>query len=226
MDAILNSSGRLKAMRGGAIRWALLLSWLLLVFAPQSSGAERDVEKPGVIHVSAPFAIADFDGDNRPDLASVQAVGTISSDTQYLINFRLSSGRRAAIDVLAPAGGLRLASRDVNGDEFLDLVVTTAWAEQPVAVLLNDGLGNFTRAEPSAFPGAFGTGGSSLQQESDPNRDTAAAVSPRPPTGECEEYNAFRSSQNVVGYLAAKYWLLPDRQERRAFLGRAPPFLS
>jgi len=226
MDAILNSGERLKAIRGGAVRLALLLFFILLVFAPRISGAERDGEKRGVTQVSAPFAIADFDGDNRPDVASVQAVGTVSNHTRYSIDFLLSSGQRETVELLAPAGGLRLVSRDVNGDQFPDVVVTTAWAEHPVAVLLNDGHGHFTRSEPSAFPGAFGAVGTSLQQESNPDHDATPAVSPRPPTGEYDEQHAYRSSQNIVEYLAPKYCHRPDAKQLDSFFGRAPPFMS
>jgi hypothetical protein len=86
------------------------------------------------------FAIADFDGDHRPDLATVQVGHGNFQDTQYWIAFHLSSGARQTLGITAPTGGLRITSRDVNGDDFPDIVVTTAWADRPVAVLLNDGL--------------------------------------------------------------------------------------
>jgi hypothetical protein len=57
--------------------------------------------------------------------------------------------------VSAPAGGLQIASRDVNGDNFLDLIISTQLANEPVAVLLNDGRGNFTLAEAKEFAAAI-----------------------------------------------------------------------
>src|ERR1700724_2155446 len=94
------------------------------------------------------FAIGDFDGDSQPDLAMVQS-GVDRSDTRYWIRLEFSSGLRDGIGVTAPSGGLHITSRDVNGDHFLDLVVSTAWRHRPLAVLLNDGHGKFTLRDPA-----------------------------------------------------------------------------
>jgi len=102
------------------------------------------------------IAIADFDGDQRPDLASVEIGHSGSATNTYWIQFQLSAAGRQSVQLVAPAGGLRIEARDVNGDHNVDLIFTTAWYRQPVAILLNDGHGRFSRAEPAAFPGAFG----------------------------------------------------------------------
>jgi hypothetical protein len=47
----------------------------------------------------------------------------------------------------------------VNGDRYLDLVIRTSLESNLVAVLLNDGHGSFTIADPGAYPG--------LQKDSD-----------------------------------------------------------
>lgn len=103
----------------------------------------------------APFAIADFDGDQRPDLARVQVGQSNSYETQYWIQLQLTRAGRQLIGIVAPLGGLRVSASDVNGDHAIDLVLTTAWLGRPVAILLNDGHGRFTFEKPSAFPGAF-----------------------------------------------------------------------
>lgn len=100
---------------------------------------------------AVPFAIADFDGDSQPDIATVQAGQANSFNTRYWIGFKLSTGSRATVGITAPTGGLRITSRDMNGDNFLDVVVTTAWSNRPVTILLNDGHGNFTPADPARF---------------------------------------------------------------------------
>ena len=101
------------------------------------------------------FAIADFDGDVRPDLASIESGLDSSGDTNYWIRLQLSASGPQSIHLVAPAGGLFIEARDVNGDHAIDLVLGTAWRKQPVAVFLNDGHGRFSRTEPTRFPQAF-----------------------------------------------------------------------
>jgi hypothetical protein len=119
--------------------------------------ANTDVQNPRTATAGPglPFAIADFDGDLRPDLASVQSGANSSGNTAYKIQLQLSTAGRQSIELVGPAGGLRIEARDVNGDHAVDLVLTTAWFRQPVAIYLNDGHGGFSRVKPDAFPGAF-----------------------------------------------------------------------
>jgi len=98
------------------------------------------------------FAVADFDGDSLPDIASVQVDQSAGHGARYRIQFSLSTGLQQVVSVMGPVGGLQIATQDVNGDEFLDLVVRSPWQEQPVAVLLNDGHGNFDAVQPASFP--------------------------------------------------------------------------
>lgn len=173
---------------------------------------------------TAPFALADFDGDSQLDIATVQVGQLGSSDTRYWIDFHLSTGLRRLIGVTAPAGGLHIASRDVNGDNFLDLVVTSAWQRRPVAVLLNDGRGNFTPRDPAAFPAGTEDARTPSASAFSRHCDFAAAMLPR----------------NSFGQYAAMRGIAPPRCQGRPFfrsaccqrafsgvesvLGRAPPF--
>ena len=103
--------------------------------------------------VTGNFVIADFDGDQKPDLATVKLDRTNSQTTNYSIQFQLSEGWQSAIGITARAGGLKLSWRDVNGDDAPDLVVRNSLDSTLVAVLLNDGHGNFTQAPTKLFSG-------------------------------------------------------------------------
>ncbi len=102
------------------------------------------------------FAIADFDGDRKPDLATVEVQkGSSSGNSRYSIRLQLTAGATQVFGVIAPAGGLQILVRDVNGDDALDVLVSTVWQHKQVAVLLNDGHGKFMLADPETFPAAF-----------------------------------------------------------------------
>ncbi len=98
------------------------------------------------------FAIADFDGDRKPDLATIEVERDAAIGARYSIRLQLSAGRESAIGITGPWGGLQLEPRDVNGDDAVDLIVTTALDSHFVAVLLNDGHGKFTQARAGDFP--------------------------------------------------------------------------
>lgn len=137
----------------------LLVAFSLLLFGFAGRGWAQAPQVPSTAAISSgpgfQFAIADFDGDRRPDLAYVDPGPGGSGTNTYWLDLRLSFQGRKAIQVLAPSGGLFLEARDVNGDHAVDLVVTTALFRQPVAVLLNNGHGTFTAAKPAEFPDAF-----------------------------------------------------------------------
>ena len=103
-------------------------------------------------HVGGPrFVFADLDGDRKPDLALVEMQAGRSA-SNYSIRFKMSAGQESAIGVDAPIGGLKLSARDVNGDDAIDLIVTSNLDVHFIKVLLNDGRGNFSVAPPSDFP--------------------------------------------------------------------------
>ena len=108
-----------------------------------SIGPSRDSEQ---------FVFADLDGDLKPDMAMVEMQNQRSADVNYSIHVKLEAGEESAIGVNGPEGGLRLAARDVNGDDTVDLVVTSNLDANFIEVLLNDGHGNFRFAKPDEFP--------------------------------------------------------------------------
>jgi len=147
---------RLDAAR--AASKALLILCCVLGAACRVDGASASTQhSPGSSpRINSYFAIADFDDDRKPDLATVEVLAGSSSETaRYSIRFQLTTGAAQVFGVNAPAGGLQIVARDVNGDSALDLLVSTAWQHQQVAVLLNDGHGKFTLADPGSFPNAL-----------------------------------------------------------------------
>jgi hypothetical protein len=136
------------------------------------------------VRPTLPFAVADFDGDLRPDLADIQIGQSNASHTEYWIQLQLSAIGRQSILVVAPSGGLQISARDVNGDNVPDLVLTTTWLRKPVAIFLNDGHGGFSRVDPSFFPEAFTESKSKWGSVSQQSLD-AAVVPPKSRDGIC-----------------------------------------
>jgi len=220
---------RMKTLHQLTLSWprAVGLAFALLCFAGSADSAHAASADPQSLssppQVRSQFAIADFDGDRRPDLATVQVGQSSSWDTHYWIAFQLSSGPRQTLGITAPTGGLQITSRDVNGDDFLDVIVTTAWTNRPVAVLLNDGQGNFRASDPSAFPGAFTTSEKSLASTADEIKDATAVLPSRDPAGNCSNGSRFWSPQKVRRLFVPWASRNLPFSVIVSFLGRAPP---
>lgn len=226
MASLLNSRRQRGLNCSTALCVASLLACLLTGFVPFGKAGTQPEGNTGPSQVTAQFAIADFDGDSRPDLASVQSGQCGSSATHYFIDFRLTSGLPQTIGVTAPTGGLRLASRDVNGDDFLDVIVTTFWTNQPLAVLLNDGRGNFTQSEPSAFPRAFTASQNSRISKPNAVTDATAALFSRKLPGESKECKRVPSLGAASGRLVTSILHFAGLSRSDSFFGRSPPSLT
>ena len=187
------------------LRASLRVCLLLLVafFFTSIPAQASNVSLPTTGH-RVDFAIADFDGDGRPNLATIEPGWNSPSKTIYRIQVQLGDGGLRSVDLFAPSGGLRIAASDVNADGIPDLVVSLAWREGPVAVLLNDGHASFSLADSSSFPGVSGGSGKSLNGEELPPQTDTVATPPK---------------LRVVGFPGSKYLV----QARRAtdFLPRA-----
>ena len=197
---------------------------LLLTLFCGSAKANTDAQKIRNASVAAglPFAIADFDGDLHPDLASVQTGRSDSYRADYWIQLQLTTGGRQSFQVIASVGGLRITARDVNGDRAVDLVLTTALRGQPVAIFLNDGHGGFSRAEPTTFPEAFSTSEKSLDSTSNEIKD-ATALPSRESRGNCSDSGKLSSPRNVTEVVAPWASVKFLFSAIVPFLGRAPP---
>jgi len=95
------------------------------------------------------LAMADFTGDNHPDLVTVKLDRFDSSTARYLIEIELTEGGHQLLRLTGPPGGLFVTPKDVTGDGTLDLVVRVVGSQVPVAVFLNDGCGRFAAGEPT-----------------------------------------------------------------------------
>lgn len=214
----------IRLLRTAASAACVLLCLLALVKRTEARSSASDKGEVAAAQASSGFAIADFDGDRKPDLATVQVepVGT-RGDKLYSIRFKLTSGEAQVFGVTAPAGGLQIVARDVNGDNALDLLVSTPWQHKAIAVLLNDGHGNFTLAEPASFPAV------SRQNETQWKCGTISfceggvLVRCENATGEFKEKNECQGVPREVGLDPSGDSGAPTNLSLFSLLGRAPP---
>jgi hypothetical protein len=168
------------------------------------------------------FSIADFDEDSRPDLASVQPGKTNGRSADYLVEFQLSAAGRQTFRIVAPIGSVQIASRDVNGDNVLDLVLTSTWIKQPVAIFLNDGRGTFSRVDLATLPEAFNESQPSWGSNTDYQTD-AVGVPPQSREDICSETDLFPYVRSRSRFTATSHSQFGIGSFLVSHSGRAPP---
>lgn len=156
-------------------------------------------------------------------MASVQAGANIAGSTNYRIHLELSAVGQQSIQLVAPAGGLLIEARDVNGDHALDLVLTTAWFRQPVAIFLNDGHGGFSRSEPTSFPGAFSESNTNWVSITNLVTD-AVGVPPQSGSGIYATRKDLLHDRSPAGSIPPSTVGFPVNHFAVSQPGRAPPF--
>jgi hypothetical protein len=228
MSEIARKFGRRRRVSLASLPWRVLcLSLLLLAFshAANASGRPDQLAPVDARGRGLPFAIGDFDGDLRPDIASIHPGHNGCSNGDYWVEIQLTSAARQSFRVVAPLGGLQIEARDVNGDDALDLVISTAWLRQPVSILLNDGRGHFSAVDPSAFSTKLRESGRTWAPTTG-QAAQAAAISPRWRSGDASQTNRMARSRTQTSLIC------PASSEKHSGVfctihqGRAPPSLS
>jgi hypothetical protein len=122
---------------------------------PVDSHVNQDAGFAATIRGTA--GLADFDGDSRTDIAFAKPRGLANGVFHYQVEVLLSGRPRATFEVESgrAGGGLHIVARDVDGDQDLDLVITTEFSGEPVGVWINDGHGGFTPGDAAIYPASI-----------------------------------------------------------------------
>lgn len=214
----------LAEMRAAGMLLLVVFTAILAVGLETAAPAPRSPSHE--LAVVPQFAIEDFDGDRQPDIATVLEGRSGTEGSHYWIRFQLSSGASQSIYVAAPVGGLDISSRDVNGDDFIDVIVTTTGTNRPVAVLLNDGAGNFTASDPGAFPGAFRASSKFWSGLTEALPEASPAIFSRFFSYDLDASNSTFSLPVEITAWPGRSGRVETRDTDVSYLGRAPPSLK
>ncbi len=163
MTVVFHLARSAKLIRVAIELWAaLLLISVASASGPGVSALPNTESSRGLL--TSPWTIADLDGDHHPDSAQSSEVGTGVQGYHYRVDFQLSGGAPNKPFTVSTRSrlGLNIVPRDIDGDNDLDLVITTGALHQLVGIWLNDGNGEFTPADASLYPNLDGTQGHSF----------------------------------------------------------------
>jgi len=129
---------------------AVLITLAALSWVPHNRGASHDssgkARKVPIPLLSALPVLADLDGDHAADSINLHSIGFAKTIGIKFANLRISEFSFAATSVDRGA----LIARDIDGDGDLDLIWVAGRDKTTAVVLINDGRGDFTRAQDNA----------------------------------------------------------------------------
>ena len=130
-------------------RWTplLVLMACLGLGSAHAAGSRTRIDLPVVRFATA------LDADRKADWISAYPCQGPAAGAYYCVQVSVSEWHSTQTLPAADASdGLRIVSRDVNGDQFPDILLLTTGAGRPIALWINDGHGGFGLADPSLFP--------------------------------------------------------------------------
>jgi hypothetical protein len=96
-------------------------------------------------------AVGDFNVDGTPDLAIADRVSRAAGGYAYQIQFAVSGRAPRSVAFESEQAALSVRASDVDHDDDLDVVVSSALSHEVVAIWLNDGTGEFQATDARQF---------------------------------------------------------------------------
>jgi hypothetical protein len=98
------------------------------------------------------IAIADFDGDDKPDGAVLLESNPFLGSGNFQLELHLTSHKNANINFQSRELDISVAAIDIDHDGDVDIVVQQSVTHKGLQVWINDGHGNFEKGRIEDFP--------------------------------------------------------------------------
>lgn len=91
------------------------------------------------------LAVADFDGDNRPDGAVLLKPASSPGLGDFQVELHFTNNNNATIQFQSPESNVTVAALDIDHDGDIDIVIEQSLTHKALQVYINDGQGNFEK---------------------------------------------------------------------------------
>ena len=97
------------------------------------------------------FIVADFNNDQKPDSITLRSFGQTAGQNQFGLRVCASGGTASLLTIKSSESSIVVTVIDVNQDGSPDIVVEQRYTQRRIQVWLNDGRGEFHKAEAGDF---------------------------------------------------------------------------
>lgn len=122
-------------------------------------------------------AIADLDGDHKPDGAILLKSRWLGPQQNLSIQLHFTDRPNTELTFQSDSQALTVTAWDIDHDGDIDLVVEETFSHKPISVWINEGHGDFHEGRVQDYPSLAATGSTQIQAPPDQRDRVALSLS-------------------------------------------------